>query len=268
MTVAFVLAGGGSLAAAQVGMLQALTEAEIRPDLVVGSSAGAINAFCFAQHPTQSGLDRLNRLWCGLRRKDIFPFQPAHFVAGLAGLRDGIVAPDRLHTYLTRHIGAADLADTTIPVHMVATDLTSGEPVVFSSGSAVDTLMASTALPGVFPPVTLGERQFVDGGITADTPIKQAEDAGATVTYVLPSVGPEPSVPHGAVPVLMHAIGHLFGHAVASDLAAARGQVHILPAPSQGNASPFNFRATARLIEQGYAAAKAVLDVPTLAEAS
>jgi NTE family protein len=260
VTVAFVLAGGGSLAASQVGMLRALTEAGITADLVVGSSAGAINAYCYAEHPTGSGLERLSGLWCGLRRRDVFPLRPDHILGGLIGRRDGIVSPDRLRDYLRRQVGSADLADASMPTHLVATDLAAGEPVVFSSGSAVEALMASTAMPGVFPPVRIADRQYIDGGVTADTPIRQAEDAGATVTYVLPSVGPEkPATLHGAVPVLMHAVGHVFGHAVATDVAGARGEVHVLPAPAQGRANPFDFRATARLIDEGYAAAKAAL---------
>ena len=75
-TVAFVLQGGGSLAAGQVGMLRALFEAGIRPDLVIGSSAGALNAVAFAQNPTTAGLDELQDLWSRLRRSDIFPFRP------------------------------------------------------------------------------------------------------------------------------------------------------------------------------------------------
>jgi NTE family protein len=261
MTVAFVLAGGGSLAASQVGTLRALREAAIVPDLIVGTSAGAINAFCFAQHPTRVGLDRLQQLWCGLRRKDIFPLSARQIVVGLSGHGDGLVPPGRLRRYLRRHAGDADLGSTAIPVHIVATDLATGQPVVLSHGSVVDALMASTALPGIFPPVPAGHRHLVDGGVAADVPIRQAEDLGATVTYVLPSVGPAPSsqVPRGALPVLMHAIGHLFGHAVATDLAAAAGEVHVLPAPTQGDANPFDFRSTARLIEEGYAAAKAAL---------
>ena len=76
-TVAFVLQGGGSLAAGQVGMLRALLEAGIRPDMVVGSSAGALNAVAFAQNPTEAGLDELQELWARIRRSDIFPFSPA-----------------------------------------------------------------------------------------------------------------------------------------------------------------------------------------------
>lgn len=270
MTVAFVLAGGGALAASQVGMLRALTEEGVTPDLVVGCSAGAINAYCFSQHPTMDGLDRLQNLWAGMRRRDVFPLRVGSMLAGLSGRSNGLVSADRLRTYLTSHIGPADLAATRIPVHVVTTDLASGQPVVLDSGSVVDALLASTALPGVFPPVEIGGRLYVDGGITADTPIRQAEDAGATVTYVLPAVGtePVPVVPRGAMSVLFHAIGHLFGHAVATDLAAAQGRVHVLPAPAQGNANPFDFRHTIRMIDEGYTMAKTALARPAIAWAS
>jgi NTE family protein len=245
-------------------MLRALTEEGIEPDLIVGSSAGAINAFCFAQQPTIAGLDRLARLWSGMRRRDIFPLSFGQMVAGLSGFRDGVVSSDRLRRYLTGKIGDADLTEATVPVHVVATDLADGQPVVWSSGPAVDALLASTAMPGVFPPVMIDGRLYVDGGVTADTPIKQAEDVGATVTYVLPAVGAEPSgmAPRGAVSVLLHAIGHLFGHAVATDLAAAQGKVHVLPAPAQGNANPFDFRHSVRMISEGYSMAKAALTAP------
>lgn len=270
MTVAFVLAGGAALAASQVGMLRALTEEGITPDLIVGSSAGALNAFCFAREPSAAGLDHLQRLWAGMKRRDVFPLQVGQLMAGLSGRRDGLISSARLRTYLTSHLGTADLAATTVPVHVVATDLADGQPVVWSSGPAVDALLASTAMPGVFAPVEIGGRLFVDGGVTADTPIRQAEEAGATVTYVLPAVGSEPAsaIPRGAVSVLFHAIGHLFGHAVATDLAAARGKVHVLPAPPQASANPFDFRHTIRMIEEGYAMAKAALSVPAIAVAS
>jgi len=256
MTISFVLAGGGSLAATQVGMLRALYEAGIKPDLLVGTSAGGINAFCFAQHPTARGLDRLQRLWSRMRRKDVFPLEAVQLVAGLTGFRDGLVSPDRLRAFLSRHLGTARLEDTVIPTHIVATDLAEGQPVVLSEGSAVDALLASSALPGVYPPVVVGDRPLVDGGVAVDVPVRQAEDLGATVTYVLPTVGPtSPSgIPRGAIPVFLHAFSHLFGRAAASELAATRHEVHVLPAPTHSGANPFDFSATDELIEVGYRA--------------
>lgn len=261
MTISFVLAGGGSLAATQVGMLRALVEADIKPDLLVGTSAGGINAFCFAQHPTTRGLDRLQRLWSRMRRRDVFPLDVVQLLAGATGLRDGMVRPDRLRSFLRRHLGTARLEDTTLPTHIVATDLADGSPVTLSAGSAVEALMASSAMPGVFPPVRLGGRSLVDGGVSVDVPVLQAEELGSTVTYILPTVGPSGpgGVPRGAVPILLHAISHLFGRAAASELAAARHEVHLLPAPVHEGANPFNFRTTDDLIEAGYRATTAAL---------
>jgi NTE family protein len=256
MTISFVLAGGGSLAATQVGMLRALSEADIEPDLMVGTSAGGINAFCFAQHPTASGIVRLQELWSRMRRRDVFPIDVVQILAGLTGIRDGVVVPDKLRSFLRRQLGTARLEDSVIPTHIVATDLTDGQPVVLSEGSALDALMASTAIPGVFPPVELDERPLVDGGVSVDVPVRQAENLGSTVTYVLPTVGPgsPATVPHGAIPVLLHAVSHLFGRAAATEIDTARHQVHLLPAPAHVGANPFDFGATDELIEAGYQA--------------
>lgn len=268
MTVAFVLAGGGSLAATQVGMLRALVRSGVRPDIVVGTSAGAINAFCFAQHPTERGLDRLQHLWCGVRRRDVFPVNAWHIVAGLMGRRDGVVSPRRLRAFLGRHVGSGLLQDTTVPVHIVTTDLAEGQPVVLSAGSALEALVASAAMPGVFPPVVVGHRTLVDGGVTSDIPLLEAEELGATETYVLPTVGPSLpwQLPHGAVPVLLQAVSHLFGRAAATDLAQARGTVHVLPAPADGAANPFDFASTTHLIDASYQAAMAALAGTTAAQ--
>lgn len=274
MTVAFVLQGGGGLAATQVGQLRALQECGITPDLVVGTSSGALNAVAFAQDPTGRGLDRLERTWTGLRRGDVFPLGVLSMwsglvdvVNGLAGRRDGLASPKRLRALIERSLLVSRLEDTVAPVHVVATDLASGAPVVLSAGSAVDALLASTALPGVFPPVVIDGRPLVDGGVAADTPIRQAEDLGATVTYVLPTFSPaSPSqLPQGAIPVLLRAIGQMLGNASANDISAARKEVYVLPAPSHSLATPFDFRPAARLMAAGYKETKAALALRTAA---
>ncbi|MGH3794121.1 MAG: patatin-like phospholipase family protein [Pseudonocardiaceae bacterium] len=274
MTVAFVLQGGGGLAATQVGQLRALREFGITPDLMVGTSSGALNAVAFAQDPTDVGLERLERLWTGLRRGDVFPLDAlgvlgglVDVVTGLIGWRDGLVSPTRLRALIERNLMVSRLEDTAIPVHVVATDMGSGQPIVLSAGPALDALLASTALPGVFPPVVIEGRPLVDGGVAADTPIRQAEDLGATVTYVLPTVSSAPpwQLPRGAVPVLLRAISQVLGHASATDLSAARNEVHVLPAPSRIPSSPFDFRSAAELIAAGYDEAKAALDHRTAA---
>jgi NTE family protein len=140
-----------------------------------------------------------------------------------------------------------------LPVHVVATDLSSGEPVTLSSGSAVQALLATTALPGVFPPVEVGGRQLVDGGVAAATPVRQADALGADLSYVLPSLGRcDPhTVPRGAGALALRALTLLLGHTSAHDVAAARHEVRVLPAPCLDHLNPFDFRNTPDLIEQG-----------------
>jgi NTE family protein len=260
MPTAFVLQGGGSLAAAQVGMLHALLEAGITPDMIVGSSAGAINAVAFAENPTEAGLARLEHLWAGLRRATVFPLNPRDILTGLAGRRDGLVSPRRLRVLLARGLDTELLQDTRIPVHVVATDAATGQAVTLSHGPALDALLASGAIPGVFPPVLLGGRLLTDGGIAADTPILQAEALGATVSYVLPAVMPTgPDTTRGAVAFLLRGLSQILDHAAATDLTAARGQIHLLPAPRLTVTNPFDFRHTKMLIAEGYTTTRATL---------
>ncbi|MEI5525257.1 patatin-like phospholipase family protein [Streptomyces brasiliscabiei] len=254
-TVAFVLQGGASLAAVQVGMLRALTEAGIRPDLVIGSSAGALNAVAFAQDPTAEGLDQLHQLWTRARRGDVFPLRLLSLVTGLTGLRDSLAEPDRLRALIERGLQVHNLRDTRIPAHVVATDAQFGTPVVLSAGPAVDALLASASIPGILPPVARNGQLLVDGSLSADIPIRQAEALGATTSYVLPSLlTAKPQTPvTGALPMLIRTIGMMLGRTSANDLTAAQGDVHILPTPGvRSGLNPLDFRHAAELIRLGY----------------
>jgi NTE family protein len=261
VSTAFVLQGGGSLAAGQVGMLRALMEAGITADLIVGSSAGAINAVAFAQDPTPQGLARLEQMWAGLRRRTVFPLNPWDVVTGLAGRRDGLVSPRRLRLLLAGGLAAQRLEDTRIPVAVVATDLATGQPVTLTRGHAIDALLASSSMPGVFPPVPIGGQLLTDGGVSADIPILQAEALGATACYVLPAAAPPtpPDTTHGAIGFLLRTLNQVFERAAATALEAAQTAVTVLPTPRQHVLSPFDFRHTELLIAEGYAATRAAL---------
>ncbi|WP_079086110.1 patatin-like phospholipase family protein [Streptomyces silvensis] len=262
MTVAFVLQGGASLTAVQVGMLRALTEAGIRPDLVVGCSAGALNAVAFAQDPTLTGLEDLQRLWLRVRRCDVLPLRPLSLTVGIAGLRNSIAEPDRLSLLIQHGLRIRDLRDTAVPAHVVATDIHTGEPVVLSRGSALTALLASSAIPGVLPPVPWEGRSLVDGSQSADIPVKQAESLGAVTSYVLPSllaVRPQAS-PVGVLPILLRTLGTMVGRIAAGELAAAQRSVHVLPTPEvYRGLNPLSFRHTAELIQRGYDTTRAWL---------
>jgi NTE family protein len=188
MTTAFVLSGGGSLGAVQVGMLQALGERGVRPDLLVGTSAGAINAaYVAGSGMSRSSLAELEAIWEGLRRQDVFPFAPVRHVLAVTGTRPSLCSSDGLRRLLQAHLPYRDLEHADIPVHVVATNLLSGAEVLLSKGDAVSAVLASAAIPGVFPPVERDGLVLVDGGVADNAALSQAVELGADEVYVLPT---------------------------------------------------------------------------------
>jgi len=184
---AFVLAGGGSLGAVQVGMLAALARRGLVPDLIVGASVGAINAAYYAAEPDERGVERLKRIWLELRRTDVFPFSPIASMLGFFGKTDHLVAPGPLRSLIESELPYERLEDAPLPCYVVATDALEGTEVVLSSGPAAAALLASAAIPAVFPPVLLDGRFLLDGGVSNNTPISIAVEMGATRVIVLPT---------------------------------------------------------------------------------
>lgn len=182
MKTAFVFSGGGSLGALEAGMLLALTDAAIRPDLVVGASVGAA---WVAGHPGPDGAERLASVWRAVHRSDVLPTRPLTGLLGFVGRRQGLVAPDALRRLIGSHLDFDNLEDAELPLHVVAADVTTGIETVISSGNAVDALAASAAIPGVFPPVVIDGMALVDGGVLNNAPISHAVQAGADRVYVL-----------------------------------------------------------------------------------
>lgn len=184
---AMVFSGGGSLGAVQVGMLQALSRERVRVDMVVGASVGALNGAFFAEDPTPAGVDRLAKMWRGFRRKDVFPLT---LLAGLKALlfrRDHLVEPDALRAIVRHSLCMQRIEQARIPLHIVTTDVLSGEEVPLSAGDIVPALMASTAIPVVFPHAEIAGRFLVDGGVGNNTPIACAVALGAQRILVLPT---------------------------------------------------------------------------------
>ena len=251
--VAFVFQGGGSLAAPQVGMLRALAAAGLQPDLVIGSSAGALNAVTFAGDPSQAGLDALEAVWRSMARRQVAPISARALLAAVTGRGAGLVSQSGLRSLLAGLPVPRTLDGTSIPAHVVVTEMASGAPLVISDGETVPALLASCAFPGLYAPVELGGRQLVDGGVSADVPVLQAEALGASVTYVLPAAAYAlPLLPSGPLPLANRALSQVLGAVARRDLSAARGPVHVLPAPDSRAGSPVDFRDTARLIDEGY----------------
>ncbi len=250
---AFVMAGGGSLGAVEVGMLRALLEAGERPDLVVGASAGAINGAFFAFDPTLDGVANLNAIWCRLRRRDVFPFSFATLFGILTG-RDHLCGHDGLRRLLDEHLGDRTIQDARVPLYIVASDLTSGDEVVLSSGRAVDAVLASAAIPGVFPPVSIDGRLLVDGGVANNTPISSAIRLGATRIIVLPTgfACALRKVPSNAIARAMHALSLLVVRQLLNDIERFRTAVdlHVVPGLCPLDVSPYDYSASSMLIDR------------------
>jgi NTE family protein len=256
--VAFVLQGGGSLTAPQVGMLRALLEAGVRPDLIVGSSAGALNAVAFATDPTPVGIGRLERMWRRLRRRHVAALDIRGLRRAVAGHDAGLLSAAPLGQLLTGLI-ADRLEQTVLPAHVVTTDSETGEAVIVSAGESVPALLASAAFPGIYPPVTIGRRRFIDGSVAADVPVRQAEQLGATTSYLLPAARRSAGCARGPMALAHRALGQILDRAACHELAGARGEVHVLPAVVSAASSPLDFRGTDRLLAAGYGAATAWL---------
>ncbi len=184
-TTAFVLGGGGHLGAHEVGMLSALMDAGIAPDLVIGTSIGAINGAVFASDPTEAAVENLRKLWTGLKASDVLGSSVFAKVKTLA--RTGThVEDDRvLRELLTDVLPVERIEDLAVTFECVATSIERAAVRYFSEGPLVDAIMASAAVPGLLPPVEIDNEHFLDGGLVASIPLDRAIDLGATTIYVL-----------------------------------------------------------------------------------
>ena len=254
---AFVLAGGGSLGAVEVGMLEALVEAGVRADLVVGASAGALNGAFFAGRPDATGVRALRAIWQGLRARDVFPFSPLGSLLGVFAVRDHIVDPGPLRRLLEKHLRIHALEDAVLPLHVVATDVLTGSQVVLSRGPAIPAVLASAAIPGVFPPVHIGDAHLFDGGIASNTPIAAALELGAERIIVLPTgfscqmKRPPPS----ALAMALHGVNLIIARQLVVDIErfTDRTQIRVIPPLCPLATQPFDFSFAATLIERASA---------------
>ncbi|HXV12522.1 MAG TPA: patatin-like phospholipase family protein [Burkholderiales bacterium] len=253
---AFVLAGGGSIGAVQVGMLRELLRHGVAPDLVVGSSAGAINGAYLAGAPDLEGVARLEALWRGLRRRQVFPITWRSMM-GLVTRHSFPVDPSGLRALVEAHLPYKELEASQIPLHVVATDLLGGGPVRLSSGPVVDAVLASCAIPAAFPPVRIGERYLIDGAVASNTPIRVAVELGASRIIVLPSgyACALDSPPRGPIATMLHAITLLIAHQLVADLEHCGEQAEIVTVPPLCPlaVSPYDFSHAGELIERSAA---------------
>lgn len=262
---AFVFSGGGNLGAIQVGQVKALIERGITPDAVIGCSVGALNGAAVAGEPGMDAVRHLENVWRSLKREDIFP--PTKIGRGpwiYAKNGTGAYADTGLRRLVDQCLRFARFEDAKASFHVVATSLAAGTERWFNAGSVALPLLASTALPGAFPPVDIDGELYIDGGVVNNIPISKAFELRAKRVYVLDvgNMERERRTPKRPYEVLMQAvsIARAYRYRIERDNVPEGVEMIRLPAIDVGKLKYDDFSRTSELIERSYHASAAFLD--------
>jgi NTE family protein len=245
---AFVLGGGGVLGAAEVGMARAVLESGVRPDLICGTSVGAINGAAIAADPTPEGAQQLLEMWEALGHGGVLDGSLVGRLAGLLTHRTALHGNGELRRVLRDRLPVQRFEDLAVPFECVAASIERAREHWFDKGDLIDPVLASCALPGVFPPVRIGDEHFVDGGLVNSIPLDRAVEHGADTIWVLHvgRVEEDVSPPRYLWEVAFVAFEIARRHRFFSDLerVGAEVTVHVLPTglPRRPSATWSNLR--------------------------
>ena len=267
---AFVLGGGGVLGSGEVGMLRALLEADIRPDLVLGTSVGALNGAFLAADPSLETTLRLTELWQQLSAAGgVFSGSLVERVGTAMRSRTHLHRRGPLRQLLAEHLPVELIEDLAVPFQCVAASIERAAEHWFTSGSLSDAVMASAAVPGLLAPVRIGDEHFLDGGLVNSIPVSRAVDLGARIIYVLQvgRVAQPLTAPTRPWEVAAVAFEIARRHRFASDMARLPGDVvvHVLPTGDEvpEGLAQLRYRDTrqvGRRVERAYAATTTYLE--------
>jgi len=234
-------------------MLHSLVAHGISADMVVGSSVGALNGAFYAGNPTLEGVLELENIWRGLQRHDVFPINWRTLLSFI-WRRDFLIPHDGIQTLIDDHLPYRNLQDAQLPVHIVTTDIVSGDSVVLSEGSAAQAIIASTAIPGAFAPVPYKGFYLADGAISSNTPIKVAVAKGAQRLIILPTgyACSTHTPPVGAVANALHALTLLIARQLVNELEDIAPDIEyvVVPPLCPLVGSPYDFSRTSDHIER------------------
>jgi NTE family protein len=273
--VAFVLGGGGVLGAVQVGMLRALLGPGIKPDLIVGTSVGAVNGVLLAADPTPGVINRLAYLWSSPEARDVYGDSLPRRVGRFVRTGTHLHSPEPLRELLARELGAERRFDElAVPFQCCAASIEQASERWFHQGPVVPAVIASASVPGLMPPAHVAGEHFIDGGIVNSIPLARAIELGAATIFVLQvgRVDRQLTVPTRPWDVARVAFEIARRHRFARDLAAVPAglPVHVLPAGpgSARDDSPLAYRdmaAASRRMSRAYAASTGYLRAHGLA---
>jgi NTE family protein len=238
--LAFVLGGGGILGAHEVGMLRALAECSVEPDIVLGTSVGAINGAFFAADPTSAGVERLAGLWREMNRSEMSAGTILRRVTTLARSGTHLQSLDDVRHRLTEVLPVQRVEELAVPFQCVAASIEQAAEHWFDSGPLADVVLASCAVPGILPPVRIGDQHFIDGGIVNSIPVGRAVALGAKRIYVLQVGRLEQALrpPRWPWEVGLVAFEVARRHRFAHDLRSLPADVELHVMPTGGSAAP------------------------------
>ncbi len=240
------LGGGAARGFAHVGVIQVLEQNGIRPDLVVGTSAGSLVAALYA-----SGMNAVE-----LERAAIAMEEATLTDWTLPFLGRGMLRGEALSRYVRKAVNGKLIEQMQIPLGVLATDLSNGQGIVFRRGDTAQAVRASSAVPGVFSPVPIAGREYVDGGLVAPVPVRQARDMGAEVVLAIDiSSAPDGNRADGSLEVLLQTFAIMGQSINRHELADA----DVVVRPALKGVGSADFAARKRSIEAGRAAMKAAL---------
>lgn len=256
--VAFVLGGGGVLGSAEVGMLRALLEHGVRPDLIVGTSVGAINGAVIADRPDLDRVGDLEHLWGSLAEYGVFSGSALRRVGTLARTRTHAHAVEPLAELLAKEFGTRLIEQLAVRFECVAASIERAAEHWFDHGPVVDAVLASAAVPGLFPPHAYLGEHFFDGGLVHSVPVGRAVALGAQTVYVCHVGRIERPLKPPTKPweVAMVAFEVARRHRFHADMAAVPPsvRVHVLPTgdepPAYADLSALRYRDTSRAAER------------------
>ncbi len=272
--IAFVLSGAGNRGPLQVGAVRALLEAGIQPDMIVGTSAGALNGSFLAAHgPSVAATEAMEKLWNSVRAEEIYPEGILEILWRLRSKANSLFTSKGMRSLLIRALppNVTTFGQCKIPLYTTATDLRSSQLYVFgdiASAPLIDAVQASATIPTVHTPIDYAQTQLVDGGVIANVPVSVAIDRGATTLYVINAgyneqiLGPA----QGVLEILMRTLSTMIAQNIIQDIARAKADdkivMHHIPVYADSSISFFDFSRSAEMIQQGYAAAQTYLVAP------
>jgi NTE family protein len=236
--LAVVLGGGGLLGAHEVGMLRALAERSIQPDLVLGTSVGALNGAFFAHDPSPAGVERLIEMWSETQG---FPGGSLlRRISTLARSGTHLQSLDEVRERLLTVLPVESLEQLATPFQCVAASIERAAEHWFDHGPLADVILASCAVPGILPPVKLGDEHYIDGGIVNSIPVSRAVALGASTIYVLQVGRLEQPLrpPRWPWEVALVAFEVARRHRFAHDLRSLPDDVELHILPTGGSAAP------------------------------